>query len=338
MACSASFRPVDVRQAAGTRRRDGTAIRHMARLAVEAWSDTLATLHMWTQIVGKVRLVQSPWVNHSWHVTLYVTASGLTTSPIPYGTRTFEMEFDFIAHQLAITTGEGRTQQFRSSRSRWRRSTRALMEALDALDLPVKIHAKPNEVAEAIPFDQDETHRSYDREYASTVLARAGAGRSGLQSLSRPLRREVQPGAFLLGRRRISRSRGSRDGRRRSIRAAFRTCRTGSPARRIRTRSAAAGSGPAADRSPIRRSTRTPIRSRRVPEGAGAARVAPSTARTFASSSCRTTRSGWRRLPTTRSSSSCRRPTRRPRRWRRGIAPRASSGPSSARAEPGECG
>ena len=80
-------------------------------LAFEAWSDTLATLHMWTQVVGKVRLVQSPWVNHSWHVTLYVTARGLSTSPIPYGTRTFEIEFDFIAHQLAIRTSEGRALQ-----------------------------------------------------------------------------------------------------------------------------------------------------------------------------------------------------------------------------------
>jgi hypothetical protein len=136
-------------------------------LPLGAWSDTLATLHMWTQVVGKVRLVQSPWVNHSWHVTLYVTARGLSTSPIPYGTRTFEMEFDFIAHQLVIKTGEGRTQQIPLEPQSVAAFYARLMEALGALDLRVKIYRKPNEVPEAIPFDQDEVHRSYDREYAS---------------------------------------------------------------------------------------------------------------------------------------------------------------------------
>jgi hypothetical protein len=136
-------------------------------LPFEAWSDTLATLHMWTQVVGKVRLVQTPWVNHSWHVTLYVTARGLSTSPIPYGTRTFEMEFDFLAHQLVIRTGEGRTTQMPLEPQSVATFYARLMEALARLDLPVKIFAKPNEVAEAIPFEQDEIHRSYDREYAS---------------------------------------------------------------------------------------------------------------------------------------------------------------------------
>src|SRR5258706_11142145 len=76
-------------------------------LPLEEWHDTCATLHMWTQIVGKVRLAQTPWTNHSWHVTLYVTSTGLTTSPIPYGTRTFEIVFDFVAHELRILTSDG---------------------------------------------------------------------------------------------------------------------------------------------------------------------------------------------------------------------------------------
>src|SRR6476659_517909 len=75
-------------------------------LPLEAWSDTCATLHMWTQIVGKIRLAQTTWTNHSWHVTLYVTADGLTTSPIPCGARTFEIAFDFIAHELRILTSD----------------------------------------------------------------------------------------------------------------------------------------------------------------------------------------------------------------------------------------
>src|SRR5882672_8947034 len=77
-------------------------------LPLEAWSETYATLHMWTQVVGKVRLAQTPWVNHSWHVVLYVTARGLTTSPIPYGMLTFEIEFDFFRHHLTISTSDGR--------------------------------------------------------------------------------------------------------------------------------------------------------------------------------------------------------------------------------------
>src|SRR4029450_12536181 len=76
-------------------------------LPLEAWSDTCATLHMWTQIVGKIRLTQSPWINHSWHVTLYVTARGPPTSPIPYGSRTFAIDFDFIDHDLRIQASDG---------------------------------------------------------------------------------------------------------------------------------------------------------------------------------------------------------------------------------------
>src|ERR1035437_6662317 len=81
-------------------------------LSLEAWSDTCATLHMWTQIVGKVRLVRSPWVNHSWHVPLYLTSTGLPTSPIPYGVRTFQIDFDFIGHQLTIQLSDGRPAGF----------------------------------------------------------------------------------------------------------------------------------------------------------------------------------------------------------------------------------
>ena len=101
-------------------------------LPLEAWIETCATLHLWTQIVGKIRLAQSPWVNHSWHVTLYVTARGLTTSPIPHGSRTFQIDFDFIAHQL-ILHDERRRHEPSGARaavgghvlqaSRWRRWT-----------------------------------------------------------------------------------------------------------------------------------------------------------------------------------------------------------------------
>jgi hypothetical protein len=135
-------------------------------IPLEAWSDTCATFHMWTQIVGKVRLTQSPWVNHSWHVTLYVDARGLTTSPIPFGDRSFEIAFDLIDHQLTVGTSEGGRGRVPLEPQSVAAFYRRLMDELERLGLHVEIHKKPNEVAEAIPFDRDEVHKSYDREYA----------------------------------------------------------------------------------------------------------------------------------------------------------------------------
>lgn len=136
-------------------------------LPLEAWSETFATLHLWTQIVGKIRLVQSPWINHSWHTTLYVTARGLTTSLIPYGTRTFQIDFDFISHMLVIQTGDvdagGFLLQAQSVAAFYRR----LMAEMDRLELHVKLHAIPSEVADPVPFEQDETHCAYDAEYVT---------------------------------------------------------------------------------------------------------------------------------------------------------------------------
>ncbi|MCU1258736.1 MAG: hypothetical protein JWO80_1621 [Bryobacterales bacterium] len=136
-------------------------------LPLEAWSDTYATLHMWAQIAGKVRLVQSPWLNHSWHVTFYVTPRGLTTSPIPYGERTFQIEFDFVNHELEIQTSDGRMGGVPLEPQSVAVFYRRLMEELAKLDLPVVIHKKPNEVSDPIPFDQDELHRAYDPKYAN---------------------------------------------------------------------------------------------------------------------------------------------------------------------------
>ncbi|HXW14861.1 MAG TPA: DUF5996 family protein [Terriglobia bacterium] len=136
-------------------------------LPLESWSDTYATLHMWTQIVGKIRLVQSPWVNHSWHVTLYVTSKGLTTSPIPYRTRTFQIEFDFLNHQLVIQTSDGRIGTLPLQPQSVAEFYRRLMEEMGKLDLPVAIYKRPNEVPDPINFDQDESHRAYDRDYVN---------------------------------------------------------------------------------------------------------------------------------------------------------------------------
>ena len=136
-------------------------------LPLESWSDTFATLHMWTQIVGKIRLTQSPWVNHSWHTTLYVTSKGLTTSPIPYYARTFQIDFDFLTHELVIQASDGRVSTLPLTPQSVAAFYGRLTEQMRRLDLDVEIDTKPNEVPEPISFDQDEVHRAYDREYAN---------------------------------------------------------------------------------------------------------------------------------------------------------------------------
>ena len=136
-------------------------------LPLEEWSDTCATLHMWTQIAGKIRLARSPWVNHSWHVTLYVTATGLTTSPIPYETRTFQIDFDFIHHHVIIESSDGGVASFPLQPQSVAAFYSRLMQEMSGLDLHVDIHKKPNEVPDPIRFDQDESHSAYDPEYAN---------------------------------------------------------------------------------------------------------------------------------------------------------------------------
>ncbi|MDQ1612342.1 MAG: hypothetical protein QOG00_2273 [Pyrinomonadaceae bacterium] len=136
-------------------------------LPLEAWKETYATLHMWTQIVGKVRLVQSPRINHWWQVPLYVSARGLTTTAVPHGTRNFEIEFDFIEHRLVIRTSDGQTRSLALAPRTVADFYRELMATLDALQLAVKIRAIPDELPNPIPFAEDEEHAAYDAEYAN---------------------------------------------------------------------------------------------------------------------------------------------------------------------------
>jgi uncharacterized protein DUF5996 len=131
------------------------------------WKETAATLHMWTQIIGKIRLALSPWTNHSWHVTLYVTSRGLTTSPIPHGAFTFEITFDFIDHQLHIEKSDGGRRMIELKPRSVADFYRTVMRTLVDLDLAVSINTTPNEIENPIPFDRDEDHRSYDPEYAN---------------------------------------------------------------------------------------------------------------------------------------------------------------------------
>jgi Family of unknown function (DUF5996) len=131
-------------------------------LPTAAWRDTYATLHLWTQIVGKIRLARAPWLNHSWHVTLYVTARGLTTSPIPDGIRTFQIDFDFIDHHLRISTSDGAARQFALAGKSVASFYAAIMADLADLGIHIAIDEMPNELPEPIRFSQDHQHASYD--------------------------------------------------------------------------------------------------------------------------------------------------------------------------------
>jgi hypothetical protein len=131
-------------------------------LPTAAWRETYETLHLWTQIVGKVRLARTPWLNHSWHVALYVTARGLTTSPIPDGVRTFQIDFDLIEHVLRISTSDGARRQLALAGQSVASFYSAVMADLAELGIDVTIDELPNELPEPIRFSQDNRHASYD--------------------------------------------------------------------------------------------------------------------------------------------------------------------------------
>lgn len=135
-------------------------------LPLKAWQDTYATLHMWTQVVGKVRLALSPLINHWWEVALYVNARGLTTSAIPYGDRMFEIQFDFIDHQLEIRTSWGSSKTLPLKPESVAGFYAAVVSALHSLGIEAKIWTTPVEVPNPVPFEKDVQHASYDREHA----------------------------------------------------------------------------------------------------------------------------------------------------------------------------
>ena len=135
-------------------------------LPLSEWKDTLATLHMWTQIVGKIRLKLSPLENHWWNVPLYVTPRGLTTSAIPYNDRLFQISFDFIDHLLVIETTGGSIKTIALQPRSVAEFYQETMAALDSLKVPVTIWTTPVEVPDRTPFEEDQKHAAYDPEYA----------------------------------------------------------------------------------------------------------------------------------------------------------------------------
>lgn len=161
-------------------------------LPSDDWTDTLETVHLFTQVIGKVRMVCSPWINHSWSVTLYVSPRGLRTSLVPYGTEGFEWAFDFVDHHLELTTTAGARHRIDLAPMSVARFYADVLDAMSGADMPVEIDPMPNEIPDAIPFPDDEQHAGYDADQvhalwralvqADRVLSRFRAGYRGKAS------------------------------------------------------------------------------------------------------------------------------------------------------------
>ena len=291
-------------------------------LPTAAWRDTYATLHLWTQIVGKIRLTKAPWLNHSWHVTLYVTPRGLTTSPVPDGTRTFQIDFDFIDHVLRISTSDGAQRQFALAGQSVASFYAATMAALAELGIAVTIDEMPNELPDPVRFSRRHRARLLRSRCGRALSADPRQLRSRLQAIPHRLPRQGEPGAFLLGQLRSGGDALLRTPRAAPSRRRAAICPMRWPTKPIRTRSAAPASGRAAARSIIPRSIPMPIRSRRAFAPRRCGRTRRSSAKRSANSSCPMMPCARLTIPTRRCWISCKAPMRPRRIQRNGIATR----------------
>ena len=138
-------------------------------LSYEKGKDTYATMHMWTQIVGKIKLALVPWINHSWHVTLHVTPTGLSTHEMPYKNKNFQIDFDLIAHQLKVITSDGQHREFDLQGNSVADFYRKLFAVLKDLDIDVEINTMPVEMEDVTPFEKDTKNATYDKDQASAL-------------------------------------------------------------------------------------------------------------------------------------------------------------------------
>ena len=255
-------------------------------LPYAAWKDTCTTLQLWTQIVGKIRLAQTPWLNHSWHVTLYVIAAradhvrhSLWDAQLPDRFRFHRSCAADPAERRGIPPGDAAAEN--GGRVLRRNASRA-----GAAWLEVRINEKPNEIPDAIPFSRDSTHASYDRGLCQPFLAGAGAGRSVLSLFRTGFLGKVEPGAFLLGQ---LRSCGDALFRAAGAAASGRHSESARPVTReaYSHEVSSAGFWPGGGRDRLsRRSIPTPIRRRRVLHRRASSRRRPSSARSLANSCC----------------------------------------------------
>jgi hypothetical protein len=228
-------------------------------LPLEGWEDTKNTLHRFAQIVGKIRLGSAPRANHWWHVTLYVTTRGLTTSPMPHGEKTFAIDFDFIDHRLVLTTSSGAIESFGLEGLSVARFYEEVFSRLSRLGIDeFAIVARPYHLAPAEPFATDTTHASYNKEYVNRywrILAQVDAV---FKEFGGRFTGKISP-VHLFGTASTWRSPGSRGAGLRREKTP-----TASPARRTPTRSSASDSGRETPTFEPRRSTRTPHPNRRA--------------------------------------------------------------------------
>ncbi len=133
-------------------------------LPYEKWKETLDTLHLWTQVVGKIKLKQNPFLNQWWEVAFYLTARGMTTGRIPYQDEAFEIIFDFIDHKLIIHTSSGKQKTLKLKQRTVADFYNEFMQSLETLEIKIKINTKPSEMTITIPFNKDDKHGSYDKE------------------------------------------------------------------------------------------------------------------------------------------------------------------------------
>ena len=232
-------------------------------LPYAAWRETAATLQLWTQIVGKVRLALTPWLNHSWQVPLYVTARGLGTSPIPVGSEILEIEFDFISHRLIARTSRGDERELPLEPQTVADFYRRLIDLLDGIGIAVAINEMPNEVPNPIRFSEDRTHAAYDAAAAHRFWRALVQADRVFKLFRTGFLGKASPVHFFWGSFDLAVTRFS-GRRRRRIPAACPACPTRSRAKPIRTRSAAPGSGRATRPSRRPPSTPMPIPSRRA--------------------------------------------------------------------------
>ena len=232
-------------------------------LPYAAWADTAATLQLWTQIVGKIRLALTPWLNHSWHVTLYVTARGLSTGPIPYDARTLQIDFDFIDHVLWLRVSDGQFHQIMLKPTPVAEFYADVMIALKELGIAAAIRPVPCEIPNCIPFDEDTVHAAYDADAAQRFWRVLLAAHDVMAHFRTGFLGKTSPVHFFWGSFDLAVTRFPGAARRRTP-AACRICLTRWRARPIRMRCRAPASGRAAALSTIRPSIPTPIQRRKA--------------------------------------------------------------------------
>ena len=168
-------------------------------LGYDDWKGTRDAMHLWTQIVGKVRVAQTPWLNHGWHSALYVSPRGLSTGPIPHGTRSFQIDLDFLDHQLRVTTDRGEVRERALGPGTIADFHAGVLRTLEELRLPVRIHGRPNEIPDAVPFREDRAQRPYDADAATRFFHALQSAERVLQRFRTGFRGKASPVHFFWG-------------------------------------------------------------------------------------------------------------------------------------------